>query len=242
MRVHIMGASGSGVTTLGVRLSRRLGVPSFDTDSYFWLPTDPPFTTKRPEGERVRLLEAELKQCAGWVLSGSLMGWGDVFIQCFNLVVFLYVPPEVRMTRLMERERERYGDALYEMPMADIHKEFMAWAGRYDDPSFSGRSLYGHRAWLTRLDCSIVEIQGTPSIGESVERTMAAVASLGPAYPQRRRTNHPNPVTDIQSHGTARIPSGFAATGSRSPACRRWPPQSFAAPPFEADPDTTESA
>src|SRR5438128_874343 len=43
-RLHILGASGSGTTTLGRALAEGLQCPHFDTDDYFWLPTDPPFT------------------------------------------------------------------------------------------------------------------------------------------------------------------------------------------------------
>jgi cytidylate kinase len=32
------------------------------------------------------------------VLSGSLAGWGDALTLSFDLVVFLYVPMEVRLT------------------------------------------------------------------------------------------------------------------------------------------------
>ena len=41
-RIHILGASGSGTTTLGRALAARLQCPHFDTDDCFWLPTDPP--------------------------------------------------------------------------------------------------------------------------------------------------------------------------------------------------------
>ena len=107
-RIHIVGASSSGTTTLGAALAGRLGVKHLDTDNYFWEATDPPFTTKRPEAERVALMEAALAGADGWVISGSLIGWGDVFVPRFDLVVFLHVPHEVRMERLMARERARY--------------------------------------------------------------------------------------------------------------------------------------
>jgi adenylate kinase family enzyme len=107
-RIHIVSASGSGTTTLGVALAREIDGAHFDTDDFFWLPTDPPFTTKRPVEQRLSLLEAELTRDS-WVLSGSLMGWGDVLVPRFDLVVFLYVPPDVRLERIMERERRRYG-------------------------------------------------------------------------------------------------------------------------------------
>lgn len=43
LRLHIFGASGSGVSTLGNTLKNLWGIPYFDTDDYFWIPTEPPF-------------------------------------------------------------------------------------------------------------------------------------------------------------------------------------------------------
>ena len=39
--IHIYGASGSGITTLGRKISEELGYKFMDTDDYFWLPTNP---------------------------------------------------------------------------------------------------------------------------------------------------------------------------------------------------------
>ena len=44
--IHIYGASGSGTSTLGRYLGDKLGYFFMDTDDYFWLPTDPPYTKK----------------------------------------------------------------------------------------------------------------------------------------------------------------------------------------------------
>jgi adenylate kinase family enzyme len=88
-RIHILGASGAGTTTLGRALAARLQCPHFDTDDYFWLPTDPPFTHQRERTQRQRLLMDDITAHDAWVLSGSLCGWGDVAIPLFELVVFL---------------------------------------------------------------------------------------------------------------------------------------------------------
>src|SRR5262249_27517771 len=109
VRVHILGASGSGTTTLGAALAARLGHAHLDTDDFFWLPTEPKFLEIRPREERIALLERALDQAHRWVLSGSLCGWGDVFIPRFELVVFMYIEPHVRMARLARREAGRYG-------------------------------------------------------------------------------------------------------------------------------------
>jgi adenylate kinase family enzyme len=174
-RIHIVGASGSGTTTLGAALARQSGRKHLDTDDVFWLPTDPPFTATRPVEERLLLMERALDGQASWLITGSLMGWGDVFIPRFDLVVFLYAPPDVRIARLLERERRRYGPQIDPGGrMYDIHKAFMDWARSYDDPDFDGRSLARHRKWLRALPCPVVEIAGTPSLDESLARILSA--------------------------------------------------------------------
>lgn len=77
-RIHILGASGSGTTTLGRALAACLQCPHFDTDDYFWLPTEPPYTQRRGQTERAQLLMGDLTAYNSWVVSGSLCGWGDV--------------------------------------------------------------------------------------------------------------------------------------------------------------------
>ena len=96
-RIHILGASASGTTTLGRALAERLQCSHFETDDYFWLPTDPPYTHQRERTERQRLLMDDLTAQEQWVLSGSLCGWGDVAIPLFELVIFLVIPQDIRM-------------------------------------------------------------------------------------------------------------------------------------------------
>ena len=109
-RIHILGASGAGTTSLGEALALRLGVPHFDADDFFWEKTDPPFTTKRGVEDRRQLLESTLSAAPAWVLSGSVTGWGNFLKPVFSHVLFLSLPPEERMRRIRARELRRYGD------------------------------------------------------------------------------------------------------------------------------------
>ena len=101
-RIHILGASGSGVTTLGFALAERLGCCCFDSDDYFWLSTAPPYEVKRDRAQRPTLLMRDLSAHAAWILSGSACGWGDVAIPLFDAVVYLWLPTAVRLERLMK--------------------------------------------------------------------------------------------------------------------------------------------
>lgn len=69
-RIHVLGASGSGTTTVGRNISKKLDIPLFDSDDYFWAPTDPPYTLKREASLRERMLMADLEKHDRWVLPG----------------------------------------------------------------------------------------------------------------------------------------------------------------------------
>ena len=144
-RIHILGASGSGTTTLGRVLAERLQYSHFDTDDYFWLPTDPPYTHQRERSERAQLLMDDLTAQDAWVISGSLCGWGDVAIPRFELVVFLWVPPDMRMARLHRREHARFGTRI--LPggdMYEVSQAFLTWAAAYDEGGLDIRSRRLH--------------------------------------------------------------------------------------------------
>ena len=165
-RIHVTGASGSGVSTLGAALAGRLGCAQLDTDGFYWRPTDPPYRESRSIAERLALIEAAMDAAAaGWVLSGSLDGWGDPLIPRFGRVVFLTAPAELRLQRLAERERRRNGAAIEPGgPLHAHHLDFMAYAAGYDTAVFTGtlagRHLARHQAWLARLPCQVLRLDG----------------------------------------------------------------------------------
>lgn len=157
-RIHITGASGSGTTTLGAILADHLGLPHLDTDDFYWHRTDPPFREKRPPDERLALIR-RAQAGGGWVLSGSLMSWGEPVVEAADLVIFLSVSTPERLARLKAREAARYGPRI--APGGDMEttsRAFLDWAARYDDPGFSGRSRAGHEAWLVHLGRPVLRL------------------------------------------------------------------------------------
>jgi adenylate kinase family enzyme len=188
-RVHITGAACAGVTTLGQALALRLDVPLADTDDAYWLPTDPPFTTRRLPQERRALIRAWIGDSPGWVVSGSLVSWGTDLIRDAHLTVFVDTPTPLRLERLSAREAARFGDRI--LPGGDmhaIHESFLDWAACYDDPAFDGRSRRGHEDWLSRLPMPVLAVDGTEPVDMLVDRVLAALAVPGggsaPAPPE----------------------------------------------------------
>lgn len=56
-RVLVTGAGGAGTTTLASSLAGGWSVPHADADDYYWVPTDPPYRSKRDPAARVALTE-----------------------------------------------------------------------------------------------------------------------------------------------------------------------------------------
>jgi Adenylate kinase and related kinases len=176
-RIHIVGASASGTTTLAGAIAKKTGYRHFDTDKYYWLPTKVPFTQKRNVEERQELLKKDLEKHPEWILSGSLCGWGDILIPYFELVIFLYLPQEIRMKRLIERERIRYGPKIEpDGELYQEHLEFVEWARQYDEAGADMRSKALHENWLSNLPCPVLRIEGDMTVEERLKIVLERIA------------------------------------------------------------------
>lgn len=175
-RIYVFGASGSGTTTLGAKLAHALDLTHIDADDHYWIPSDPPFSKKRPIAARLRSMKAAMKS-DGWIISGSCHGWANEFVKEAELLVFVSAPTEVRLKRLMTREADRFGARILSGgDMFDIHKAFLAWAAEYDNPIFEGRSRTGHEKWLAQQARSICRLDGCQKSDDLVQRILAHMA------------------------------------------------------------------
>lgn len=163
--IHIVGASGAGTSTLGQALEQECGYKWMDTDHYFWFPTDPPFIQSRPHEERAALMAEEMQKHKKCVISGSLCGWGDLFIPRFDRVVFIDTPTDVRIERLQKREYERFGSRIREGgDMYDEHIKFIEWAKTYDTNTPPQRCRALHETWFRLLSCPLLRLEGTKPV------------------------------------------------------------------------------
>lgn len=171
MKLHIFGASGSGVTTLGKYLADKLGLKYFDSDNYFWLKTNTPFTNKRDSNDRNKLIAKDISEVKNWVLGGSVIHWGDNLFPDFDMIIFLYLPNKIRIERLKKRELERYGDIIYtNEERAKQFNSFIDWATDYDnDTGLANRTLSAHLTWLKQAKSPVLKIIGPKTMDEKIK-------------------------------------------------------------------------
>jgi hypothetical protein len=105
---------------------------------------------------------------------------GDSVIGLFDIAVYLWVPHELRMSRLKTREIERYGGEVV-CPNGVWRKqtqEFLDWAAEYDTGGLEIRSRALHESWMESLPCPILQIRRDISISEKVERVITKIRAL----------------------------------------------------------------
>lgn len=167
MRILITGAAGSGTSTLAAAVADATQASCIETDDYFWLPTAPPYQHKRDVAERAAVLLQDIRSHPNTVVAGSLIDWGQELEHAFDLIVFLYIPTELRLARLKVREERRFGKA---------DPAFLAWAAQYDAGTAEGRSLERHNLWLSTRKCEVLRLEGDLSPETRLQRVLTASA------------------------------------------------------------------
>lgn len=174
-----MGASGSGTSTLARGLASAFDSQAFDTDDFYWKPTDPPFSEKRPVAERIALMDEVFLPRRDWILSGSFTSWGVPIVPRLTHVVFLSLSGAKRLARLRKRERLRADPDLTRTPESRaLNRGFLDWAMSYDDPGFGGRSRSVHERWLEALTIPVIRMDANALPDRVLEE---AIGALDPA-------------------------------------------------------------
>ena len=177
IRINVLGASGSGASTIGRQLASALALSYFDADDYFHAPTDPPFQRPRSAQDRFELITQDLSPHSNWVLGGGMAGWEPCPRLDFCWMVFLYVPTELRVERLRRREYERFGERIKSGGDMHLnHEEFIQWASRYDIGDVEGKTLARHETYLSQQACPVFEFRGQMSRESIVERVLQNIA------------------------------------------------------------------
>lgn len=106
-RVHVLGNSSSGKSTLGLRLSRALGVPFVELDALNWEPGWVGLNDTDPEELERRFRAATAGD--GWVVAGSYTRFSQrTFWPRLQTVVLLDLPLVQLVWRMLTRSWKRW--------------------------------------------------------------------------------------------------------------------------------------
>jgi len=169
-RVNVKGTSGSGKTTFGQELARRLGVPFVELDA---LHHGPDWAEPTNDEFRARVREAIDAAPEGWVIDGNYEAkLGDQVLGAADTIVWLDLPLRLKLGRLWRRTSYRlrndvelwngnretwlnalWGrDSLFGWMLRTHFRQRREWPRRFGgDPRFVRlRSDAEARSWLER--------------------------------------------------------------------------------------------
>ena len=106
-RIHIIGNTAVGKSTLGLRLARALDLPFVELDALNWEPGWVGLNTTNPAAFERRIHEATRGE--GWVVAGSYIGFAQrVFWARLQTVIWLDLPLPQILWRVLTRSWRRW--------------------------------------------------------------------------------------------------------------------------------------
>lgn len=127
-KIHIIGAVGSGKTTMARELSEKLGIPYYEIDNVAWERRAGGDVRRNPE-DRDKLLNSIVSGDA-WITEGTHPH--DWILPCFReaeVIVFLDTPYRVRIMRIIKRfARQKAGiETAHYRPTWTIFRKMFKW-------------------------------------------------------------------------------------------------------------------
>lgn len=171
MNIQITGASGSGKTFLGKKLSEVLNFNFVDTDEILWVwdQNIQPYTIAVSDEDSCQRLKQELINNESTVASGMFYPWSESLINLFDLLIVLETDKEIRKTRIVNREFELYGERYKQGgDMFEQFNQFLNWAMEYDTSDDKLGSKKETDRWAKKFKCKVIYIDGNKEIDEKV--------------------------------------------------------------------------
>lgn len=105
--IAICGMSGAGKTSTAKALANELGLRFLDIEDYYFPPAEPPYSVQRDKEEISRLLRRDA--LSGGFVFASVSPDGYGIDDLISAVFWLNVPKDVRISRIRNRHRSRFG-------------------------------------------------------------------------------------------------------------------------------------
>jgi len=102
MRLFIIGAAGSGKTTLSKEIGNQLNIKPVNLDDIFWDNTLNAYGIKRNEIERDKLLDEEINK-SSWIIEGAYISWPLKAMKYSDRIIYVNTPKIIINFRIWKR-------------------------------------------------------------------------------------------------------------------------------------------
>ncbi len=162
-KIIICGGNGAGKTTLGKSLAFRLGYKFLDIEDYYFQKQDTDYIYDNPRtlDEVQKMLLNDFNKFENFVFAAVKGNYSNEISNLFTHAVFISVPKEIRIKRVIERSYNKFGSrVLYGGDLYFKEKSFIDMV--------NNRSDNYTLDWLNTVNIPIVKVDGTKSINKNV--------------------------------------------------------------------------
>lgn len=162
--IIVCGCNGSGKSTLGKELAEKLRYKFIDIEDCFFPKRneDYIYDCARSRDEAESILINEVKKCDNFVFAAVKGDYGKEISALYKCAVLISVPKEIRLQRVRNRSLQKFGNRI--LPGGDLYEK--------EEHFFDMVALRTEQdiiEWLDSIDCRVIQVDGTKSIGENVE-------------------------------------------------------------------------
>lgn len=175
MIIHVMGASGSGTSTMGEFLAEKLDFNLIESDFYKWQQTDPPFQKMRPIEESNSLLMEQINRRENLIITGSLHA-NPVTFPYIDLIIYLSCPTRIRLKRVKNRDILLGRNSLE--AEGDIKENFLGFlelAKNYNKKDLNIRSKSSQNHVIKMSNAKVIKIQTNRKLSKIQEKILKKV-------------------------------------------------------------------
>lgn len=160
--ICICGLNGSGKTTLASALAKKLNFKHMDVEDYYFTSADNPYQSSRTREEVEQLLLEDIKLNPCFVFSAVNGNMAKEINACYDMVIYLDVPVDIRMKRIRQRAIDKFGNrVLSGGDMYEQEEKFFEYAEKRKPDKIE--------EWLNTMVCKCIRLDGTKPISESIK-------------------------------------------------------------------------
>ncbi len=160
--IVIFGLNGSGKSTLAKALATELDYKYMDLEDYVFIKTEVPYSKQRTRDEYLSLVKNDIDKYKNYVLASVKCNFGDDISSSYSLGIFLDVPYDVRIERVINRMNVKFGNRVKEGgDMYETEMKFLEFV--------KARSIDTVTNWSETLECPVIKLDGTKTIDSNVK-------------------------------------------------------------------------
>ena len=168
MGIIICGLNGTGKSTLGKALAKRLHFHFIDIENLYFPKTNPNYIydSPRTREEVEKLLSHEMKMHENFILSSVKGDYGKDIYSFFQCAILLDVPRDIRLQRVKDRSFQKFGNRM--LSGGDLFEQEEKFFRLVES-----RNENTVEEWVKSLKCPVIRIDGTKPIDENTNFIIA---------------------------------------------------------------------